>query len=464
MPAKSHKPRPSASPAPSTGPAPDRATRSNADIQDRIRLALAQPAKPLPDHARHEALFGADFSGVRVHAGGSVIEAVLESIQADGAAIGDDLIFRDANPDVETVAHELAHVVQADRGAGSAATSKPGDSAERDAEAAASAVARGEAPEVEATATGQVQGSFWSSVSSFAGKVVNTVESAASELFGGVDANQAEVDRPEAATAQMMGPSLDDGTTTILATGIRTDAAGATDAGEKLANALGTNVIVPANPTLGFVADLGECGVEKYLGGDLMPDALRSVPAHNIAHSALQAVKAGRTVDIYAHSQGSINTASALRLMKSDLVKTGLSEKDAEAMINAQVHVQPVGGAANKANASLWEAANSQVGMDRATGLLAASEVVEAAFGSDYPSWFTGLDEPIVDSKDLVPNATTTTDDVLVQPGTAAEKASSLIGTGTEHHSFESYITDHGDEITAHHDSVTADQSDQRQT
>lgn len=154
-------------------------------MQDRVRAALATPSVPLPNRERMEGAFGRDFGDVRVHAGGALVASLLDALKADGAAIGRDLLYRDANPDEELVAHELAHVVQGEGGMGSAATSTPGDSAERDADAAAQAVVRGETPEVDARATGEVQGGFWSGVASFASSVVDTVgevASAASEV------------------------------------------------------------------------------------------------------------------------------------------------------------------------------------------------------------------------------------------------------------------------------------------
>jgi hypothetical protein len=101
----------------------------------------------LPYRRDMEAAFGEDFSGVRVRVGQ---RAALASIDAHAAASGDELSFADTQPDRRTVAHELAHVVQHRRhGAGSGGISRPGDAAEREADAIADAVeAGGPAPSV----------------------------------------------------------------------------------------------------------------------------------------------------------------------------------------------------------------------------------------------------------------------------------------------------------------------------
>ncbi len=101
----------------------------------------------LPHRRGMEAAFGEDFSGVRVRVGQG---AALASIDAHAAASGDEVSFADTQPDRRTVAHELAHVMQhRQHGAGSGGISRPGDAAEREADAIADAVeAGGRAPSV----------------------------------------------------------------------------------------------------------------------------------------------------------------------------------------------------------------------------------------------------------------------------------------------------------------------------
>ncbi|WP_395155131.1 DUF4157 domain-containing protein [Ilumatobacter sp.] len=74
---------------------------------------------PLPEPARSkmEGAFGADFSGVRVHAGPTSTE-LNNRIQAKAFTTGSDIFFRDGVPDATTgsgqelLAHELTHTIQ----------------------------------------------------------------------------------------------------------------------------------------------------------------------------------------------------------------------------------------------------------------------------------------------------------------------------------------------------------------
>lgn len=74
---------------------------------------------PLPEPARSkmEGAFGADFSGVRVHAGATSTE-LNNRIQAKAFTTGNDIFFRDQVPDASTgsgqelLAHELTHTIQ----------------------------------------------------------------------------------------------------------------------------------------------------------------------------------------------------------------------------------------------------------------------------------------------------------------------------------------------------------------
>jgi len=76
---------------------------------------------------------------------------------ASAAAQGDTVIFRDAAPSKETVAHEVAHVVQArDGGGGGAGVTSPSDAVEREARDVAPRAAAGEPVSVSQGAGGAI--------------------------------------------------------------------------------------------------------------------------------------------------------------------------------------------------------------------------------------------------------------------------------------------------------------------
>lgn len=102
----------------------------------------------LPYRAEMEVAFGEDFSGVEVQAGR---RDALSEIGARAATSAERIAFASASPDRDTVAHELAHVVQHRRhGGGSGGISRRGDASEREAEQVAAAVtAGGPAPAVQ---------------------------------------------------------------------------------------------------------------------------------------------------------------------------------------------------------------------------------------------------------------------------------------------------------------------------
>ena len=86
---------------------------------DRVLRSSRSGGRPLPDPAKStmESAFGADFSGVRVHAGSTATE-LNDRIQAKAFTTGNDIYFRDGLPDVsnsggqELLAHELTHTIQ----------------------------------------------------------------------------------------------------------------------------------------------------------------------------------------------------------------------------------------------------------------------------------------------------------------------------------------------------------------
>jgi hypothetical protein len=95
----------------------------------------------LPFRGELQSRFGADFSSVQVYTGRD-----LSALGARAATRGEQVAFAAATPDKQTVAHELAHVLQSRQGrTGDAAVSDPGDASEQEARAVESAV-DGEGP------------------------------------------------------------------------------------------------------------------------------------------------------------------------------------------------------------------------------------------------------------------------------------------------------------------------------
>jgi hypothetical protein len=100
----------------------------------------------LPYFDRIQQAFGAgnDLSGVHAHVGGEARDA-NERIGASAYASGEHVSFRDA-PDLHTAAHEAAHVVQQRAGVRLAGgVGQSGDAYERNADAVADRVVRGQA-------------------------------------------------------------------------------------------------------------------------------------------------------------------------------------------------------------------------------------------------------------------------------------------------------------------------------
>lgn len=213
------KARQSASLAPAVSPelpnpagdASRQARYGNAHLQEQLRLnpggakpaldrAVSSASSPLPYRRSLEAAFGQDLGTVRAHLGGADVEAALGQIGAGAAALGEDILFADANPDQRSVAHEVAHVVQSRLAPAPAGTaSSPGDRAETEADAAADAVMRGEAPDVEAGATGDVQGGWL-------GNLVGAVSSAFSGAPAAAASTTPAVAAPVVATPVPTAP------------------------------------------------------------------------------------------------------------------------------------------------------------------------------------------------------------------------------------------------------------------
>lgn len=109
---------------------------------------------PLPFRARMEAAFGMDLGHVQARVGDPTS---LDALGATAATEGDVVTFDSTTPSVETVAHELTHVVQ-QGGASAGGVSRASDPSEREAEEVAGRVAAGEAagPVEESAAPGRV--------------------------------------------------------------------------------------------------------------------------------------------------------------------------------------------------------------------------------------------------------------------------------------------------------------------
>ncbi|HMV69053.1 MAG TPA: DUF4157 domain-containing protein, partial [Myxococcota bacterium] len=101
----------------------------------------------LPHLDTIQASFGAhDVGGVSAHVGGAASGA-CETMGANAFATGSDVAFK-STPDLHTAAHEAAHVVQQQAGVQLlGGVGKPGDTAERHADAVADAVVAGKSAE-----------------------------------------------------------------------------------------------------------------------------------------------------------------------------------------------------------------------------------------------------------------------------------------------------------------------------
>ncbi len=134
------------------GRAPEE-SMGNQAILDLIR---SLPNEQVPYRPEMEDLFGEDFADVRAVVGTPEAQVALDLLGADAAVEGDLLLVREAAPDREVVAHELAHVAQGRQGTGSARQSRETDASEREAAGLARLVAAGQPVQVEARGTAQV--------------------------------------------------------------------------------------------------------------------------------------------------------------------------------------------------------------------------------------------------------------------------------------------------------------------
>ena len=107
------------------------------------RAGFEAPGSGLPHQSHMEQAFGRPLGHVRAHVGAPAKEAA-DAMGAEAYTLGTDIAFRDARPTRDTVAHEVAHVVQQTSGTGGGGSEA---SLERDAERSAQAVVSGQKAE-----------------------------------------------------------------------------------------------------------------------------------------------------------------------------------------------------------------------------------------------------------------------------------------------------------------------------
>ncbi len=114
------------------------------DVHATAARGLSGPDAALPFLAQIQRAFGHhDISGIRAHVGGPAA-AASAAMNARAYASGDAVAFA-SDPDLHTAAHEAAHVVQQRGGVRLAGgVGRSGDEYERNADAVADAVVRGE--------------------------------------------------------------------------------------------------------------------------------------------------------------------------------------------------------------------------------------------------------------------------------------------------------------------------------
>lgn len=81
------------------------------DKQKALDVAKSGPSGPIPYQMEMEKQFGQNFCDVRVYTGPAAKRA-CEMLGAKAFTQGNHVVFKDASPSRELIAHELAHVVQ----------------------------------------------------------------------------------------------------------------------------------------------------------------------------------------------------------------------------------------------------------------------------------------------------------------------------------------------------------------
>ena len=127
----------------------DGGSGAGASTEAAFSTATSGTSKEIPHRGEMEQAFGRSFANVQAYTGDRSAAAGLGALGAAAAAHGEKVAFKSSNPDRETVAHELTHVVQQSGGASAAgpqtklAVSRPGDAYELEAEQVARDVVQG---------------------------------------------------------------------------------------------------------------------------------------------------------------------------------------------------------------------------------------------------------------------------------------------------------------------------------
>lgn len=108
---------------------------------------------------------------------------------------------------------------------------------------------------------------------------------------------------------------------------------------QKIADATGDKVVGLHNATEGMVGDLAQCVTDKLGKG-------KNPAVDSLADTVYSELKAGRSVHLFAHSQGGLITSRALKDVANRLrVEDGLSQADMEKTLG-RVNVETFGAAA----------------------------------------------------------------------------------------------------------------------
>lgn len=126
----------------------DRGSQAEPEPGELLDGATRNGGGPVPHRQEMEGSFHEDFSDVRAFTGRT---AEMDALGAEAATRGSDVFFASPSPGPDVVAHELTHVVQQQHGKTGTGIEAPGSGAEREAEGAAGAVARGDSVSVSAS-------------------------------------------------------------------------------------------------------------------------------------------------------------------------------------------------------------------------------------------------------------------------------------------------------------------------
>ncbi|MCB9743506.1 MAG: hypothetical protein H6741_05725 [Alphaproteobacteria bacterium] len=129
----------------------------NQDMIARFKEMTASGGQPVPHQDEMERLFGQPLSGLSawLGMGDALHDMGMDAGECDGA-----LAFASSSPDKDQVAHEITHALQG----GGQGLSRPGDGAEREAEAAGQAARSGGTVDVQSGGTGQLHGDWLDSI------------------------------------------------------------------------------------------------------------------------------------------------------------------------------------------------------------------------------------------------------------------------------------------------------------